>query len=54
MRRGLLEQLPALTHFYHGAIHPLNVDQWTTREISEYVQQMNDFHAAEREAASRG
>lgn len=40
MRRGLLRRLPALTRFYYGAIHPLNVEQFTLAELSEYVTQM--------------
>lgn len=53
MRRALVSQLPALTHFYNGAIHPLNVDEYTTRELSEYVTQMQQYHEAERKAAER-
>ncbi len=47
MRRALLKQLPALTHFYNGAIHPLNVDQFTERELSEYLVQMQQAQAGE-------
>lgn len=47
MRRALLKQLPALTHFYHGAIHSLNVDQFTERELSEYIVQMQQAQAGE-------
>lgn len=40
MRRALLHELPHLTHFYHGAIHPLNVDEYTNRELSVYIRTM--------------
>lgn len=39
-RRALRKRLPALTRFYYGAITPLNVDQYTLRELVEYVTQM--------------
>lgn len=48
MRRALLKRLPALTRFYFGAIHPLNVEQFTIREISEYVVQMDKALAEQR------
>lgn len=40
VRRDLLHKLPALTRFYYGAISPLNVEQFSTRELTEYVRQM--------------
>lgn len=40
MRRALQKQLPALTRHYFGAITPLNVDEYTYGELSEYVVQM--------------
>lgn len=54
MRRALCKQLPALTKFYNGAIHPLNVDEFTTREISEYIVRMDEYQKAEEEAVRRG
>lgn len=45
MRRALLVRLPALTRFYYGAIHPLNVEQLSLREISEYLTQMDRAQA---------
>lgn len=45
MRRALLPRLPQLTKFYQGAIHPLNVDDYTLRELIEYVRQMDDYLA---------
>jgi hypothetical protein len=48
VRRDLLESLPALTRFYYGAIHPLNVDQFTFRELSEYLAQMRRAQESER------
>lgn len=53
MRRALVRRLPALTRFYSGAIHPLNVEHYTLRELSEYVTQMDQFHA-EQERRQRG
>lgn len=43
----MLGSLPALTRFYHGAIHAANVDEFTTRELSEYVTQMRQYQAEE-------
>lgn len=40
MRQALLRRLPALTRFYYGAISPLNADDFTYAELSEYVTQM--------------
>jgi hypothetical protein len=37
--------LPALTRFYHGAIHSLNVEQFTLRELSEYTTYMQRAQA---------
>lgn len=45
MRRALLKRLPQLTKFYHGAISPLTVDDFTLRELVEYVRQMDDYLA---------
>ena len=53
MRRALLGRLPALTRFYYGAIHPLNVESLTLRELSEYVTQM-DRYEADQARANRG
>lgn len=44
-RRALYQRLPALTRFYYGAIHPLNVEEFTYRELSEYVTQMDRYLA---------
>lgn len=52
MRQALLEQLPALSHFYPG-ITPSEVDRMTLREMSEYVSWMNQYTEAEREAVRR-
>jgi hypothetical protein len=41
VRRGFLKELPALSRFFHGAISPLNVDEFTLRELSAYVTYMN-------------
>lgn len=35
-----------MTRFYYGAIHPLNVEQYTLREIVEYQRQMDEAQAA--------
>jgi hypothetical protein len=48
VRRALLKGLPQLTRFYYGAIHPLNVDEFTTRELAEYSAQMNRALAEEQ------
>jgi hypothetical protein len=45
VRRALLRRLPALTRFYFGAIHPLNVEQYTLRELSEYSTYMQRVQA---------
>lgn len=45
--------MPALTHFYNGAIHYANLDEFTPREISELIAQMDAYHEAEREAVRR-
>lgn len=45
MRRGLLRKLPALTRFYFGAIHALNVEDYTLAELNEYVTQMEKAQA---------
>lgn len=47
MRRALLGKLPALTRFYYGAISPINVDEFTYAELSEYVTQMERALAEE-------
>lgn len=47
MRRALLRKLPALTQFYFGAIHPLNVEDYTLAELSEYVTAMEKAQAAQ-------
>lgn len=54
MRRALLRKLPALTHFYYGAIHPLNVEDFTLAELSEYVTQMEKAQAEQPEGGRRG
>lgn len=48
MRRALLKRLPALTRFYFGAIHPLNVEQFSIRELSEYIVAMDKALAEQR------
>lgn len=45
MRRALLRRLPQLTRFYYGAINPLTVDDYTLRELVEYVRQMDEYLA---------
>lgn len=45
MRRDLLSKLPQLTRFYYGAITPLNVEQFTARELDLYVVSMEQFLA---------
>lgn len=40
MRQALRKQLPALSQFYYGAITPLNVDDYTYGELTEYLTQM--------------
>jgi hypothetical protein len=40
LRQALRKQLPALSRFYHGAITPLNVNDYTYGELNEYVMQM--------------
>jgi hypothetical protein len=42
MRRALLAKLPALTRFYFGAIHPLNVEDYTFAELNAYVTAMEE------------
>lgn len=46
MRRALLKKLPRLTRFTFGAITPLNVEDLTLAELSEYLTAM-DKHEAE-------
>jgi len=53
VRRVLLEQLPALTRFYYGAIHSLNVEQFSLRELSEYVSQMQRAQAEQARSERR-
>jgi hypothetical protein len=40
MRRALLKQLPALTHFY--GLRPEDIERMTEREITEYVVHMQE------------
>jgi len=43
-----------LTHFYYGAIHPLNVEDYTVAELSEYVAQMEQAQAEQSKGVGRG
>lgn len=53
MRRALLNQLPALTRFYHGAIHYLNVDQFTFAELEALAEHKAAYDRAVRKAQGR-
>lgn len=38
--------MPALTRFTFGALNPLTVDDYTYREISEFLSQMNQYRSS--------
>lgn len=44
MRRALLRKLPRLTQFY--GLTPMDIDEMTYGEVSEYVTQMEKAEAA--------
>jgi hypothetical protein len=48
VRRALLTKLPLLTRFYYGAIHPLNIEQLSSRELHIYVVAMESYFAEQK------
>lgn len=46
MRRELIDQLPALTHFYR--LKPWDVERLTFDELHVYVKWMNEYVEAQQ------
>lgn len=53
MRRALLNQLPALTRFYHGAVHYLNVDEFTYAELERLAEYKREYELAVKHANNK-
>lgn len=51
MRRDLLKQLPALTHFY--GLRPWEVEELTYAEVDEYLGQLAEYQRKTEEAARK-